>query len=79
MHNLSGIYHWLPQTSIFYALVDAISYLPGICLWYEFHFISFISRAKHRCYTLGRSVLDLKVIDADTDADADTESSQMEV
>ena len=27
----------------------------------------------------GRSVLDLKVIDADTDADADTESSQMEV
>ena len=28
--------------------------------------------------TLGRSVLDLKVIDADTDADTDTESSQME-
>ena len=29
-------------------------------------------------YSIGRSVLDLKVIDADTDADADTKSSQME-
>ena len=29
--------------------------------------------------SIGHSVLDLKVIDADTDADTDTESSQMEV
>ena len=32
-----------------------------------------------RILSIGRSVLDLKVIDADTDADTDTESSQMEV